>query len=478
MVREHFNLLKRTHQVIDMILIFIAITVACWIRSGKMTIDFANFFCSENYFMILLIMLVVFYPVFNAVRLYEPYRYQTFDKIFVKILKGVMVGVTLLIFILYMMHIQNVSRLMIGIFIVLAMVLLVSSKAFIYYTLQSYRKKGFNFKRVLVIGSRERAKEMIKTIFSNPQSGYRVIGCLDLDEQLLEAEVAGGVRVIGTLKDYEKIILENTVDEIIFAMPLKKIDQVNGYIAFAENVGVNIRIMPDWQIQKVMYRPETAAVYFDQFIGMPTIALSSTPHNEFDLLIKTALDYAVAAGGLAALSPFFVLIAAFIKFTSKGPVFFRQERSGLNGRKFNLLKFRTMVDGAENMRDHIYAANEMDGPVFKLKNDPRVTTVGKFLRKTSLDELPQLINILQGEMSLVGPRPPLPAEVKEYKPWQRRRLSLKPGLTCIWQVSGRNNIDFETWMKMDLDYIDNWSLLLDFKLLLKTIPAVVLASGL
>jgi len=478
MVREHFNLLKRTHQAIDMGLIFIAITVACWIRSGKMTINFSQFFCSQNYFMVLLTILVVFYPVFNAVRLYEPYRYQTFDKIFVKTIKGIMVGVTLLIFVLYMMHVQDVSRLMIGIFIVLAVVLLVSSKAFIYYTLQSYRKKGFNFKRVLVIGSRERAKEMIKTIFNNPQSGYRVIGCLDIDEQCVEAEVVGGIRVIGTLNDYEKIILENTVDEIIFAMPLKKIDQVNDYIAFAENVGVNIRIMPDWQIQKVMYRPETAAVYFDQFIGMPTIALSSTPHNEFDLLIKTALDYAVAAGGLAVLSPFFIIIAVLIKSTSKGPVFFRQERSGLNGRKFNLLKFRTMVDGAESMREQIYAANEMDGPVFKLKNDPRVTAVGKILRQTSLDELPQLINILQGEMSLVGPRPPLPAEVKEYKPWQRRRLSLKPGLTCIWQVSGRNNIEFETWMKMDLEYIDNWSLLLDLKLLLKTIPAVVLASGL
>ncbi|NOX25230.1 MAG: hypothetical protein GXP59_03775, partial [Deltaproteobacteria bacterium] len=269
MVREHFNLLKRVHQVLDMSLVFIAITVACWIRNGKTTNDFKQFFCSQNYFMVLLTMLVVFYPVFNAVRLYEPYRYQTFDKIFIKTIKGVMVGVTLLIFILYMMHIQNVSRLIIGIFIVLAMILLVSSKAFIFYSLQSYRKKGFNFKRVLVIGSRERAKEIIKNIFNNPQSGYRVIGCLDNDEQRIEAEVADGIHIIGTLKDYEKIILENTVDEIIFAMPLKKIDRVNDYIAFAENVGVNIRIMPDWQIQKVMYRPETAAVYFDQFIGMP-----------------------------------------------------------------------------------------------------------------------------------------------------------------------------------------------------------------
>ncbi|MFW8600833.1 sugar transferase [Desulfobacterota bacterium M19] len=478
MIREHFNLLKRVHQAIDMSLIFIAITIACWIRNGKLTIDFTHFFCGQNYFMVLVIMLVVFYPVFNAVDIYEPYRYQTFDKIFAKTVKGVMAGVTLLIFILYMMHIQNVSRLMIGLFVILAILLLVSSKAFIFYTLQSYRKKGFNYKRVLVVGSRERAREMIKNIFNNPQSGYRVIGCLDTDEQYVDTEVTGGVRIIGTLKSYEKIILESPVDEVIFAMPLKKIDRVNKYIAFAEDVGVNIRIMPDWQIQKVMYRPETAAVYFDQFIGMPTIALSSTPRNEFDLLIKTALDYTVAAWGMIMLSPFFVIIAILIKLNSKGPVFFKQERSGLNGRKFYLLKFRTMVDGADKMRDQIYGANEMDGPVFKLRNDPRVTAVGRILRKTSLDELPQLINILQGEMSLVGPRPPLPAEVKEYKPWQRRRLSLKPGLTCIWQVSGRNNIDFETWMKMDLEYIDNWSLLLDLKLLLKTIPAVVLASGL
>jgi lipopolysaccharide/colanic/teichoic acid biosynthesis glycosyltransferase len=170
-------------------------------------------------------------------------------------------------------------------------------------------------------------------------------------------------------------------------------------------------------------------------------------------------------------------IAVSVKVSSKGPVFFRQERCGLNGRKFILYKFRTMVPEAEKLKGRLLAANEMDGPVFKIKNDPRVTPLGKILRRTSMDELPQLINVLRGEMSLVGPRPPLPSEVKEYKHWQLRRLSMKPGLTCIWQVSGRNDVGFEEWMRMDLEYIDRWSLLLDFKLLLKTVQVVILGTG-
>ena len=170
-------------------------------------------------------------------------------------------------------------------------------------------------------------------------------------------------------------------------------------------------------------------------------------------------------------------LALLIKLTSKGPVFFKQERCGLNGRKFTMFKFRTMVEDADQMKDLLAEKNEMDGPVFKITNDPRLTKVGKFLRKFSLDELPQLFNVLRGDMSLVGPRPPLPKEVSQYDPWQRRKLSMKPGLTCLWQINGRNNINFERWMKMDLEYIDNWSLWLDTKILLKTVPAVILGTG-
>ena len=194
-------------------------------------------------------------------------------------------------------------------------------------------------------------------------------------------------------------------------------------------------------------------------------------------MIKTAFDYVAGAVGFVVALPVFAVIVLAIKLTSKGPVFFKQERSGLNGRRFQLYKFRTMVDNAEELRETLEAQNEMTGPVFKMANDPRITAVGKILRKISLDEFPQIINVLKGEMSVVGPRPPIPSEVGEYDLWQRRRLSMKPGITCIWQVNGRNKIDFGEWMKMDLEYIDNWSLWLDFKLLLQTVPAVLMATG-
>jgi exopolysaccharide biosynthesis polyprenyl glycosylphosphotransferase len=212
-------------------------------------------------------------------------------------------------------------------------------------------------------------------------------------------------------------------------------------------------------------------------MGLPFMSLSSIPHKNADLIIKAVIDYFVAGFSLIILSPLLILIAITIKLTSKGPILFTQIRSGLNGRQFTLYKFRTMVSNAEELKEQLKVINEMDGPVFKITNDPRVTPVGHFLRRTSLDELPQLFNIIKGEMSLVGPRPPLPSEVQEYQLWQRRKLSMKPGLTCIWQVSGRNNVSFKEWMTMDLEYIDKWSLFLDFKLLVLTVKEVTHGGG-
>jgi lipopolysaccharide/colanic/teichoic acid biosynthesis glycosyltransferase len=189
------------------------------------------------------------------------------------------------------------------------------------------------------------------------------------------------------------------------------------------------------------------------------------------------MDLATAATLLALFAPLMLLTAGFIKFTSRGPVFYRQVRCGLYGRRFSLMKFRTMIDGAEDRLWEIKHLNEMNGPVFKMRNDPRVTPLGRFLRKYSIDEIPQLWNVLKGEMSIVGPRAPLGEEVRYYSIRQRRRLSVKPGITCLWQVSGRSDIDFHRWMDMDLYYIDNWSLWLDFRILLKTIPAVFTGRG-
>ena len=213
------------------------------------------------------------------------------------------------------------------------------------------------------------------------------------------------------------------------------------------------------------------------FAGAPAIVYSREPELTASRMAKELIDRVVAGFGLLIISPAIAAIATLIKLTSKGPVFFKQERCGLHGRRFNVFKFRTMVPEAESLREALNAQNEMDGPVFKMKNDPRITRVGRVLRKLSLDELPQLINVARGEMSLVGPRPPLPTEVREYDIWQRRKLSMKPGITCLWQVGDRNDTTFEQWMRQDLEYIDNWSLALDAKILLRTIPAVINATG-
>jgi lipopolysaccharide/colanic/teichoic acid biosynthesis glycosyltransferase len=218
---------------------------------------------------------------------------------------------------------------------------------------------------------------------------------------------------------------------------------------------------------------------YEHFFQTPTFVLSATPQYRLTFPIKTAFDYLFAGMSLILLSPFFLMIACAIKMCSSGPVLFKQLRSGLNGREFTVYKFRSMVVNAEAMLPDVLKFNESSGPVFKIKDDPRITPrIGTFLRKTGLDKLPQLINVLRGEMSIIGPRPPLPAEVAEYKPGERRRLSMKPGITCIWQIQRRRNeIPFDRWMALDLEYIDNWSLWLDFKILCKTVVAVILGRG-
>ena len=193
--------------------------------------------------------------------------------------------------------------------------------------------------------------------------------------------------------------------------------------------------------------------------------------------MKRAIDIVVSAVALALLSPLLLVVAALVKFSSRGPLLFRQARVGQHGRQFNMLKFRSMVVNAEELKARLLARNEQQGPVFKMKRDPRITAVGRFIRKYSIDELPQLLNVLRGEMSLVGPRPPIPAEVAKYEAWQRRRLSVRPGLTCVWQVSGRNEISFEEWMYLDMQYIDHWSLQRDLELIAKTVPVVLTGRG-
>ncbi|WP_027715499.1 sugar transferase [Desulfuromonas sp. TF] len=460
------------HRIVDLLLTAVAFLTAylaslLWLGASSGLADNGVF---PFLFLASLVCCGLSYDFFS---LYEIHGRQNFDRTFLHVVKSTLAGTAGVVLLIYTLRLQGDSRLLIGLFLGFNILLLTAYRG----GLHLRRKNGASSKEILIIGSLERAREVVRYITANEELGYHLIGCLEVGPEYVGAEVAEGIKVIGTLGEFKRILLEQTVDEVVFAMPLQVIDNVADYFIFAEEQGLSVRVLPDWQIPQMMYQPKIASVFVQNFVGIPTLVLSSVPRKEFSLLVKAILDRSLTLAGLLVLSPLLVLIAVSVKVSSKGPVFFRQERCGLNGRKFILYKFRTMVPEAEKLKGRLLAANEMDGPVFKIKNDPRVTPLGKILRRTSMDELPQLINVLRGEMSLVGPRPPLPSEVKEYKHWQLRRLSMKPGLTCIWQVSGRNDVGFEEWMRMDLEYIDRWSLLLDFKLLLKTVQVVILGTG-
>jgi len=297
----------------------------------------------------------------------------------------------------------------------------------------------------------------------------RVIGYLSLGGETATNTPAP---VLGTAKDLEHILCTVPVDEVYIAgNMLKHSAEMQAAIKLCENFGIPFAL-PAYHFRFDRARPIDDHAVSDGYLHFLTHAFR--PHQ---MALKRLFDICSSAAALAVLSPLLVGVALGVKFTSRGPIFFRQKRVGLHGKPFNMLKFRSMVINAEELKAKLEAMNEQTGPVFKMKNDPRITRIGRFIRKYSIDELPQLINVLRGEMSVVGPRPPIPSEVEKYAAWQRRRLSVRPGLTCIWQVSGRNQISFEDWMYLDMQYIDHWSLKNDINLILKTVPVVLTGSG-
>ena len=472
MLREQARLLTKAHRLADLGLTAAAFVGAYGLKKYALPPPYGGLTITPNYYLILLMILVIWYVSLNYFRVYVSSRNLRYATVFWNVLKAVSTGMLILILAIYVLKLEDLSRILLGIFFLLDIVFLAVSKRVIYQVLSRFRRNGFNFRNILIIGSRERARDVVGVIGSRLGAGFRVVGCLETRASDVGKSVRNGVKVVGTVDRLEEILRQDVVDELVFAMPLKKIASVEHHMALASEMGISVRIIP-------LQLPEVGALSFEDFLGIPTMTFKTTPPPQAGLLIKNALDAVSAGVCVVLLFPLFLLIAGAIKIASPGPVFFIQERCSLYGRRFKLYKFRTMVPDAEARLDEVKALNECDGPVFKITRDPRIIPwVGTFLRKTSLDELPQLINVLKGEMSLVGPRPPLPAEVGRYDAWQRRRLSMKPGLTCLWQCTARRNeISFGDWMKMDLHYIDNWSLGLDFKILLRTVMVVFSGEG-
>lgn len=395
---------------------------------------------------------------------------STYRQLLVRYMRAVALGLAILLLGVFLFKLQFIARSFVVMFGATNLLFLVLARYLVMETIAFVRSKRVDGHRVVVIGCGEQAVRYAQSIKSQPPWNVKLLGHVSVPGETIAPSIETH---LASVEHLEELLNSNPVDEVLFAYPELESEALANALHACDERGVDVLLpLPPSIPQRS--RVEIASI--DGF-DLPLLGLRRTPSSEVALAGKRAIDIAGSGLGLLLAGPVMIATAIAIKLSSKGPVFFKQNRSGRNGRTFTMFKFRSMVVDAEERKAKLMHLNEMSGPVFKISRDPRVTRVGAFIRRTSIDELPQLFNIFLGDMSLVGPRPPLPAEVEQYKPWQRRRLSVKPGLTGLWQVSGRNNVDFEEWMALDLRYIDDWSLWLDLKIIVRTVPAVLFKTG-
>jgi len=428
-----------------------------------------------EYLKVFPIVIAIWSVLLFANRSYHSHRTVPVQKEALTMLRVVAVGTVLIATIAYLVPLRQLSRSWFVLFGILCAIFLVAEKLALRLLARYVRSRGLNYRTVLIVGTGKRAADIAAVIEGHKYWGFKVIGFVSDGHRLPAA--SSGYPIFGTLSELPQILergveqQRHTIDEVIFAVARRKLDALEPIFLMCEELGVRARVAMNF------FPNRLARIELEELEGVPFLTFTTTPSNEAQLALKRVLDVAVSLLLLAIAFPVIMIAVLAIRFSSPGSILFKQERIGLNGRIFMLYKFRTMIEDAHQRRAEVEHLNEMTGPVFKARADPRVTTIGRVLRKFSFDELPQLWNVVKGDMSLVGPRPPIPEEVWRYERWQRRRLSMKPGLTCLWQISGRNDLDFNRWMELDLQYIDNWSPSLDFKILLRTIPAVLTGRG-
>ena len=351
-----------------------------------------------------------------------------------------------------------------------ALISLSVTRLVFYYYLDRRAHTAFNSYQVLLVGNKERIIAVAKALDAQRSWGHRVAGCLDVDRKCNPQ--AGSVPVLGSFEDFNQVLQGNQIDEVIFALPEGSPIRLKEYLRKCKRIGVAVRIVP------ALFDLTEPSLKVETLQGIPTLTDYAALASASGLLCKKILDLVAGLFGFLVFLLLYPIVALAIKLDSPGPVLFKQRRAGLHGRHFHLYKFRSMVGDAEFKKSELLAKSEMRGPIFKMGNDPRITTVGRFLRNASLDEVPQFINVLKGEMSLVGTRPPTLDEVEQYKDWHRRRISIKPGITGLWQISGRNQVtDFAEVVKLDLQYIDGWLFRKDLAILWKTIWVVLARKG-
>jgi len=459
----------------DIVLINVAFAIGYWIRYELQWIrivDEANYVPYSEYLPIGLLLTVVLIVAYWLDGVYEFPRGRSWLNEVYRIIRGTTTGVIIMVVGLFFYRPYFYSRLIFIYAFVLIVFLLGFSRLLKNLVLVQLRERGIGVRRVLIVGAGETGRMVMRTIVAQPELGYQILGFIDDDPEKSNSEI-GRFKGLGTIDNLRNLIQaeDSNIEEVIITLPWMYHRKIVNIMAQCERQNVTARLVPD------LFQMSLSRVEIEDLNGIPLIGIREITFSRWGLIVKRAIDIIASATALIALAPLLGLIALAIMLDSPGPVLFRQTRVGKDGKTFTLHKFRSMRVGAEQEQDKLAERNEATGPLFKMRDDPRLTRVGKILRRFSFDELPQLHNVLRGEMSLVGPRPPLPKEVDEYQEWHKKRLEIAPGLTGLWQVSGRSDLTFDEMVLLDIYYIENWSPALDTIITLRTIPRVIFGDG-
>lgn len=418
-------------------------------------------------------LLVLWRGVFSFQGLYYSKRLSSrLNEVF-GVIKATFIGTLCIVVAAFLFRIEIITPFFAGVFWAASSAITVLSRLGLRYVLGQARVRGRNMRQMLIVGTGPRAIAFARKIEKRLELGYDIIGFVDDNWEGTEEFRSTNYRLLGDINSFPELLKNTVIDEVVICLPMNsRYQDASRVVLLCEEQGILIRIVTDI-FNLNLAKPRAELVEDDYVITLCTGGMNGLP-----VLVKQFFDVVLSSVLLVAMSPVFILISVLIKLDSPGPVFFVQRRMGLNKRPFNMVKFRSMKDGAEGMFDRVSHLNEESGPAFKIRNDPRITRLGALLRRLSLDELPQLVNVLKGEMSLVGPRPFFSWEYERItEPWIQRRCSVRPGLTGLWQINGRSSVSFDSRIRLDLEYIDNWSLGMDLKILAKTILIVALGKG-
>ncbi len=476
MIRLRHKLFLYALRILDQGLLLLTLAVVVSLTDGPGTARIRELFggqYDEDDILGLLALSFGWFVCFNTFVHYETNRLRSLRSELLEVVTATAACGFLLAVVGSLLGLPRFTRDTVVVFWIVATALCVGGRIAVRWGLGAARLSGHNSRRVLILGDLEQARSIATRIAANRLLGYRVVGLVSAGRpDTGDSDSGADPPVVGRHDDLKAVLERYPVDEMILCLRADRYTTAIGAaIQLADDLGIVVRLFPDEALSRLV-----AKMHVERFENAHVVTLFRE-NMLLQLLLKRVLDVVVSFVLLLLLSPLLVAVAIGIKLTSPGPVLFAQERVGMNRRRFRMLKFRSMYMNAEQRLGEVAHLNEMDGPVFKVTNDPRVTPLGRWLRTTSIDELPQLFNVLRGEMSLVGPRPPIPDEVDQYEWLYRKRLSIKPGVTCFWQISGRNDVSFRQWMELDRTYVDNWSLWLDVKILLRTVPAVLFRKG-